>query len=108
MEDEIKVVQYENEYGLLDTWTYKRNKLIKTEFSYPRAKYEKEKTNKVNTKIMNKKQELFEQMSSLFRTFEEEHNGSTKKSQANARKAAGEFKKLVTEYRKESVADAKN
>jgi len=40
----------------------------------------------------------------LWSTFEEEHNGGTKASSGRARKAIGELKKLVTDYRKESVA----
>ena len=56
---------------------------------------------------MSKKQELFEQIEGLFTDFQEQHNGTTKKSQANARKAIGELKKLVTDYRKESVAESK-
>ena len=49
--EKIKKIQFTNEYGLKDTWTYKGNRLIKTEFTYPR-------TNKKN-KIMSEKQELF-------------------------------------------------
>ena len=56
---------------------------------------------------MSKKQELFEQIEGLFTDFQEQHNGTTKKSQANARKAIGELKKLVTDYRKESVSESK-
>jgi hypothetical protein len=54
--------------------------------------------------MSDKKQELFEEMKGFWTTFEEEHNGSTKASAGRARKAIGELKKLVTEYRKESVA----
>lgn len=53
------------------------------------------------------KQELFEEMSNLWNEFEAQHNGTTKKSQQQARKAVGELKKLVTEYRKASVAESK-
>jgi len=53
------------------------------------------------------KQELFEEMSNLWNEFETHHNGTTKKSQQQARKAVGELKKLVTEYRKASVAESK-
>ena len=53
------------------------------------------------------KQELFESMLSLWNEFEAQHNGTTKKSQQQARKAIGELKKLVTEYRKASVAESK-
>ena len=53
------------------------------------------------------KQTLFEQIDSLYETFKEEHNGTTKASQQRARKAAGEIKKLITDYRKASVAESK-
>jgi|TARA_A100001011_G_scaffold283885_1_gene294301 hypothetical protein len=53
------------------------------------------------------KQELFEQINSLYETFVEEHNGTTKASQQRARKAIGEVKKLITDYRKASVAESK-
>jgi hypothetical protein len=53
------------------------------------------------------KQSLFEQMKTLWEKFETEHNGTTKKSQQEARKAVGEFKKLVTDYRKASVEETK-
>ena len=42
-----------------------------------------------------------------FETFENEHNGTTKASQRRARAAIGEVKKLVTDYRKASVASDK-
>jgi hypothetical protein len=53
------------------------------------------------------KQALFEQIDSLYETFKEEHNGTTKASQQRARKAIGEIKKLVTDYRKASVDESK-
>ena len=53
------------------------------------------------------KQELFEQINYLYETFVEEHNGTTKASQQRARKAIGEVKKLITDYRKASVAESK-
>jgi len=53
------------------------------------------------------KEKLFEEMSSLWATFEENHNGTTKASDARARKAIGEIKKLVTDYRKASVESNK-
>lgn len=53
------------------------------------------------------KQELFEKIQGLYEEFVLQHNGSSKKSQANARKAIGEIKKLVTEYKKASVAEGK-
>ena len=51
--------------------------------------------------------ELFEQIKDLFVEFETEHNGTTKSSKGRARKAIGELKKLVTEYRKASVEENK-
>jgi hypothetical protein len=52
-------------------------------------------------------QELFEQIEHLYETFKAEHNGKSKASHGRARKALGEIKKLVTEYRKASVAEDK-
>ena len=62
--------------------------------------------NKKKRSTMNK-QELFETMLGLWNEFEAQHNGTTKKSQQQARKAVGELKKLVTDYRKASVAEGK-
>ena len=53
------------------------------------------------------KQELFEQIVSHFETFENEHNGTTKASQRRARAAIGSIKKLITPYKKASVAESK-
>jgi hypothetical protein len=53
------------------------------------------------------KQELFEQIDELYQSFVTAHNGTTKKSQAQARKAIGEVKKLITDYRKASTAESK-
>ena len=53
------------------------------------------------------KDELFEQIATQFAILEENNSGSTKASQARARKAAGEIKKLITDYRKASVAESK-
>ena len=53
------------------------------------------------------KQELFESMSEYWNEFTAQHHGTTKKSQQQARKASGELKKLVTEYRKVSVEESK-
>lgn len=53
------------------------------------------------------KQELFEKINGLYEEFVAQHNGTTKKSQANARKAIGEVKKLITEYRKASAEEGK-
>ena len=52
-------------------------------------------------------QEIFEQLVTLWETFEANHNKTTKKSDADARKALGEIKKLVTPYRAASVAESK-
>ena len=52
-------------------------------------------------------QELFEQMKELFAEFEENHNATTKAGKSRARKAIGEIKKLVTDYRKASVEENK-
>jgi hypothetical protein len=46
-------------------------------------------------------------METLWDAFVEQHNGTTKKSQTEARKAIGELKKLVTDYRKASVEEGK-
>ena len=51
--------------------------------------------------------ELFTQIKDLFEEFEREHNGTTKAAKGRARKAIGELKKLVTEYRKASVEENK-
>ena len=56
---------------------------------------------------MAKSQELFEQIKELFIEFETEHNGSSKAAKSRARKAIGEIKKLVTDYRKASVEESK-
>ena len=56
---------------------------------------------------MSKTNSLFEQIQSLYATFEEEHAnnaGGNKAAGSRARKALGEIKKLVTAYRKASVA----
>lgn len=54
-----------------------------------------------------KKQELFDEMSNLFEDFKSQHNGTTKRSQAIARKKINEVKKLITAYRKASVEEQK-
>jgi|TARA_R110000744_G_C19082343_1_gene531405 hypothetical protein len=56
---------------------------------------------------MANSQELFEQIKDLFVQFETEHEGSTKAAKSRARKAIGEIKKLVTDYRKTSVEENK-
>lgn len=56
---------------------------------------------------MANSQELFEQIKELYNQFDSEHNGTTKASASRARKAIGEIKKLVTDYRKASVEENK-
>lgn len=53
------------------------------------------------------KQEIFDQLKTLWEQFDINHNKTTKKSDADARKALGEIKKLVTPYRAASVNEAK-
>ena len=55
---------------------------------------------------MAKSQELFEQIKELYTQFELEHNGTSKAAKSRARKAIGEIKKLVTDYRKASVSES--
>ena len=98
--EKIKEVHFTNEYGLKDTWTYKGNRLIKTEFRYPRIINKKKK-------IMSAKQELFDQIEEQFSILQENNEGTTKTSQARARKAAGEIKKLITPYKKANMAEIK-
>lgn len=50
---------------------------------------------------------MFEEMSALWATFVEEHNGTTKVSDGRARKAINELKKMVTPYKKASVDEGK-
>lgn len=52
-------------------------------------------------------QELKEKLDALYETFSTEHAGTSKAAHGRARKALGEIKKLVTEYRKASVAEDK-
>ena len=52
---------------------------------------------------MSQKDELFEQIASQFSILQGENGGSTKTSQARARKAAGEIKKLITPYKKANM-----
>jgi hypothetical protein len=53
------------------------------------------------------KQEIFEQIETLYATFIVEHNSTTKAGAQRARKAIGTIKKLVTDYRKASVNESK-
>ena len=52
-------------------------------------------------------QELFDKIDVLYETFKAEHAGKSKAAHGRARKALGELKKLVTEYRKASTAEDK-
>ena len=56
--------------------------------------------------VMNK-QEIYEQLKSLWAEFEVNHAATTKVSDTRARKALGEIKKLVTPYRNASVEETK-
>ena len=58
-------------------------------------------------KIMATKQELFEAIQANFNELAENNGQTTKASQQRARKAAGEIKKLITDYRKASVEESK-
>ena len=55
--------------------------------------------------------ELFNDMKNLWNSLEENHTIFSEKGNkaagTSARKAAGEFKKIVTDYRKASVAESK-
>ena len=53
------------------------------------------------------KDELFEQIVEQMNVLQENHEGSTKASQARARKAAGEIKKLITPYKKANMEAVK-
>jgi len=57
---------------------------------------------------MSQKQELFEQIAEQFSILQGENGGTTKASQARARKAAGEIKKLITPYKKANMDEVKN
>lgn len=63
--------------------------------------YTKNNYNKMN------KQELYESMKTLWESFDTNHHATTKAGAGRARKAAGELKKLVTDYRKASVSEDK-
>ena len=52
-------------------------------------------------------QEIKEQLDILYEVFTAEHAGKSKAAHGRARKALGEIKKLVAEYRKASVAEDK-
>ena len=52
-------------------------------------------------------QELFEQIEVLYETFKAEHAGSTKAAHGRARKSLSGINKIITDYRKASVAEDK-
>ena len=52
-------------------------------------------------------EQLFEQIDELYTEFKQNHEAPTKSAKGKARKALGEIKKLVTDYRKASVAESK-
>ena len=51
--------------------------------------------------------EIYTQMATLWAKFSEEHDKTSKAAHGRARKHLGEMKKLVTEYRKASIAEGK-
>ena len=53
------------------------------------------------------KNELFASIAANFAILEENNAGTTKASQARARKAAGEIKKLITPYKKANMLESK-
>ena len=60
---------------------------------------------------MASSQELYNQLNDLWESFQENHRANAEKgnkaARGRARKPIGEIKKLVTEYRKASVAESK-
>jgi len=52
-------------------------------------------------------QELFDKIDALYETFKAEHAGKSKAAHGRDRKALGEIKKVITEYRQASVAEDK-
>ena len=60
---------------------------------------------------MSNTNELYETMNNLWEDFQENHRNFTEKGNkaagGRARKAIGEVKKLVTDYRKASVTESK-
>ena len=56
---------------------------------------------------MSQKQELLEQIAEQFAILQENNDQTTKASQASARKAAGEIKKLITPYKKANMDEVK-
>ena len=52
-------------------------------------------------------QKLYAEMEVLWERFQEEHSKSTKKAHGSARKSLTQIKKLISEYKKASVAEDK-
>jgi hypothetical protein len=52
-------------------------------------------------------QETFDKIEALYETFKAEHAGTSKAAHGRARKALGNIKKLISVYRKASVAEDK-
>jgi hypothetical protein len=53
------------------------------------------------------KQEIFETIEANFNILATENSGTTKASQGRARKAAQAIKRVITDYKKASVAESK-
>ncbi len=53
------------------------------------------------------KQEIYTELKGLWEAFETAHNGTKKRNLADARKALGEMKKLITPFRQASTEEAK-
>ena len=51
--------------------------------------------------------EIYEKIEVLYEAFKAEHSGTSKAAHGRARKALGGIKKLISEYRKASVAEDK-
>ena len=52
-------------------------------------------------------QKIFDKIEVLYESFKAEHAGTSKAAHGRARKALGGIKKLISEYRKASVAEDK-
>jgi hypothetical protein len=53
------------------------------------------------------KETIYQELKRLWEAFDAAHNGTKKRNMADARKALGEIKKLVTPYRAASVEEEK-
>jgi len=56
---------------------------------------------------MTTSNDIYDRINELFEEFKSEHNKTTKVAKIRARKAIGELKKLITDYRKASVEEYK-